>query len=123
MSVNVREVKARRDLKAFIYLPEKLHKDHRNWVPPVYMDEWKYFNPKKNKAFGYCQASLLLAYRDERLFGANGPAAGPWASSTRGSTNTGRNGWPASAIWRQSKTRKSSMRCSAGWKIGRGHWG
>src|SRR4030066_2023231 len=69
MSVNVREVKTRRDLKAFIYLPEKLHKDHRNWVPPVYMDEWKYFNPKKNKAFGYCQASLLLAYRDERLVG------------------------------------------------------
>src|SRR4030043_2262921 len=69
MSVNVREVKARRDLKAFIYLPEKLHKDHRNWVPPVYMDEWKYFNHKKNKAFGYCQASLLLAYRDERLVG------------------------------------------------------
>ena len=69
MSVNVREVKTRRDLKAFIYLPEKLHKDQRNWVPPVYMDEWKYFNPKKNKAFGYCQASLLLAYRDERLVG------------------------------------------------------
>src|SRR4030066_2090756 len=69
MSVNVREVKTRRDLKAFIYLPEKLHKDQRNWVPPVYMDEWKYFNPKKNKAFGYCQASLLLAYRDEQLVG------------------------------------------------------
>src|SRR4030066_1202620 len=69
MSVNVREVKTRRDLKAFIHLPEELHKDHRNWVPPIYMDDWKYFNPKKNKAFGYCQASLLLAYRDERLVG------------------------------------------------------
>jgi hypothetical protein len=69
MAIDVREVKTRRDLRAFIYLPEKIHKDHRNWVPPIYLDEWKYFNPKKNKAFGYCQAIILLAYRGERLVG------------------------------------------------------
>src|SRR4030042_926805 len=69
MTIDVREVKTRRDLKAFIHLPEELHKDHRNWVPPIYMDDWKYFNPKKNKAFSYCQAILLLAYRGERRVG------------------------------------------------------
>jgi len=69
MPIDVREVKTRRDMRAFIYLPEKIHKDQPNWVPPIYMDDWKYFNPKKNKAFGYCQAILLLAYRDERLVG------------------------------------------------------
>ncbi len=69
MPIEVREVKTRRDLRAFIYLPEKIHKDHLNWVPPIYMDEWKYFNPKKNKAFGYCQTIILLAYRGERLVG------------------------------------------------------
>ena len=69
MPIEVRELKARRDLRAFIHLPEKLHKDHPNWVPPIYMDEWKYFNAKKNKAFGYCPATFLLAYRDGQLVG------------------------------------------------------
>jgi len=69
LDIDIREVKTHRDMKAFIYLPEKLHKNQRNWVHPIYMDEWKYFNPKKNKAFGYCQAILLLAYRDGRLVG------------------------------------------------------
>jgi hypothetical protein len=69
MAIDVREVKTRQELKAFIYLPEKLHEGHANWVHPIYMDERKYFNPKKNKAFGYCRTLLLLAYRDEQLVG------------------------------------------------------
>ncbi len=69
MPIDVRELKTRPDMREFIYLPEKLHKDHRNWVPPIYMDEWKYFNPKKNKAFSYCPTTLLLAYRDGKLVG------------------------------------------------------
>jgi hypothetical protein len=69
MPIDVREVKTRRDKKAFIYWPEKLHRGHRNWVPPIYMDERKYFNPKKNKAFAYCSTTLLLAYRDGKLVG------------------------------------------------------
>ena len=69
MAIDVREVKTRRDLKTFIYLPEKIHRDHHNWVPPIYMDEWKYFDPKKNKAFGYCQTILFLAFREGRPVG------------------------------------------------------
>ena len=69
MNLEIREVKTRRDLKKFIYLPEKIHKDQKNWVHPIYMDEWKYFNPKKNKAFLYCETILLLAYREEALVG------------------------------------------------------
>lgn len=69
MAIEVREVKTRQEMKAFIYLPEKLHEGHANWVHPIYMDERKYFNPKKNKAFGYCRTLLLLAYRDEQLVG------------------------------------------------------
>jgi hypothetical protein len=69
MPIEVREVKTRRDMRAFIYLPEKLHEGRRNWVHPIYMDERKYFNPKKNKAFAYCPATLLLAYRDGKIVG------------------------------------------------------
>jgi hypothetical protein len=33
------------------------------------MDDKKYFNPKKNKAFTYCDVIMLLAYRDGRPVG------------------------------------------------------
>jgi hypothetical protein len=69
MAIDVREVRTRRDLKEFIYLPEKIHKGHQNWVHPIYMDEWKYFNPKKNKAFGYCRTILFLAFRRNQAVG------------------------------------------------------
>ncbi len=69
MAVEVAEVSSRRDLKTFIYLPEKIHQGHLNWVPPLYVDEWKYFDRSKNKTFAYCPATLLLAWRDGRPVG------------------------------------------------------
>ena len=69
MSIAFKEVKDRKDLKTFIYLPEKIHAGHANWVPPIYMDEWTYFNPKKNKAFSYCDTLRLLAFRDNKPVG------------------------------------------------------
>jgi GNAT superfamily N-acetyltransferase len=69
MKVTTKEVKVRKDLKKFIYLPEKIHADHKNWVHPIYMDEWAYFDAKKNKAFSYSDTILLLAYRGDELVG------------------------------------------------------
>lgn len=63
MAVDIKEVQSRKDLKAFIYLPEKIHAGHANWVHPIYMDDWKYFDKTKNKAFGYCDTVMLLAHR------------------------------------------------------------
>ncbi len=64
MDIEIREVKNRRDLRNFVYLPASLHRGHQTWVPPLYMDEFNFFNPRKNKSFGYCDTILLLAYRD-----------------------------------------------------------
>ncbi len=69
MSINIREVKGRKDLKTFIYLPEKIHAHHKTWAPPIYMDEWAYFNPKKNRSFSYSDTILLLAFRDDAPVG------------------------------------------------------
>lgn len=69
MSINLIEVQTKKQLKAFIYLPEKLHSGQENWVPPIYMDEWTYFNPKKNKAFSYSDTLLLLAEKDGQIVG------------------------------------------------------
>lgn len=69
MSVEIKQVKNRKDIKRFIYLPAKIHHHHLNWVPPIYIDEWRYFNPKKNKAFSYCDTTLVLAFRNGRVVG------------------------------------------------------
>jgi hypothetical protein len=69
MDIEIREVKTRKDLKTFIYLPEKIHANHPNWVHPIYMDEWNYFSPKKNEAFSYCDTIMLLAFRGEEAVG------------------------------------------------------
>jgi GNAT superfamily N-acetyltransferase len=67
--IEIREVKTRKDLHKFIHLPAEIHRNHDNWVPPIYMDEWEFFNPKKNKSFGSCDTILLLAWREGKVVG------------------------------------------------------
>lgn len=67
--ITVREVTTRRELRDFVYLPEKVHKNEPDWLPPIYMDEWHLYDKKKNKSFGYADAILLLAYRDNKPVG------------------------------------------------------
>ena len=69
MPVQVVPVAGKRDLKRFIYLPEQLHRDHPRWMPPIYMDEWKYYDPRKNLAYRYCDTTMVLAAKDGRLVG------------------------------------------------------
>ncbi len=69
MSVSIQEVLDKRSLKKFIYLPAKIHKNHANWVPPIYMDEWAFFNPKKNRSFEYCDTTLALAVKGGDIVG------------------------------------------------------
>jgi hypothetical protein len=64
MAITIKEVTSAKDLKIFIYLPEKIHKGHESWLPPIYMDEKKYFNPQKNLSFRGCDYKMLLAYKD-----------------------------------------------------------
>jgi GNAT superfamily N-acetyltransferase len=64
MDIQVKPVCKRRDLKVFIHLPAKIHKGHSNWIPPLYSDEWAFFDARKNKSFGYSDVIMLLAYRD-----------------------------------------------------------
>ena len=69
MSLDIREVNGKKDVKTFLLLPEKLNAGRPNWVPPILMDDKKYFDPRKNKAFEYCDVIMLLAFRDGRAVG------------------------------------------------------
>jgi len=64
MSIQIREVVSKSQLKAFVYLPAAIHRNHANWVPPIYLDELSFFNPDKNRSFAFCDHIRLLAYRD-----------------------------------------------------------
>jgi len=65
----IKEVLTKKDLRDFIFLPEKVHKDEPSWLPPIYMDEWELYDKKKNKSYQYADALLLLAYRDNKPVG------------------------------------------------------
>jgi hypothetical protein len=67
--IEIREVSSRADRRLFINLPARIHTDHANWVPPIYMDDRQYFNPSRNKSFKYCDTILLMAWREGKLAG------------------------------------------------------
>lgn len=67
--VTIQEVRSRKDLKTFIYLPEKIHKSNPDWMPPLFSDEWVLLDPKKNKSFSYCDYIQLLAFRGSEPVG------------------------------------------------------
>jgi len=69
MEVIIKPVSTRNDMKAFIRLPAKIHNNHLNWVPPIYMDEWSFFNQKKNRAFDNCDTVLALAWKGKIAVG------------------------------------------------------
>jgi hypothetical protein len=64
MALLLRDVSTKKEYREFIYLPEKIHQGHKDWLPPLYMDEKVFFNPQKNHSFDACDYRLIIAYRD-----------------------------------------------------------
>jgi len=69
MNTEIKLVKSKKDLKTFIYLPEKINAGYANWLPPIFMDEWSFFQPKSNKSFSYCDTFMALAYKEGKACG------------------------------------------------------
>jgi len=69
MTVEIREVRTRRDLRDFIRFPYEIHRGYRGWVPPLYSEEWKFYRPGTNRAFSYSDTTLALAVDDKKPAG------------------------------------------------------
>lgn len=69
MEIQIQEVKSAKDLKTFIFLPEKIHREHPNWLPPLYIDEKSFFNREKNPQFKENETILFLAFKDGKPIG------------------------------------------------------
>ncbi len=69
MSVEIREVTTKQDLKKFVQFPNKLYRGNRFRVPSLISDELKTLTPETNPAFAYSQARYWLAYQDGKIVG------------------------------------------------------
>jgi hypothetical protein len=69
MSIEIREVLSRKDLKKFVKFPFDLYKDNQYWAPPFIADEIKTLSYDINPAFEYCNAKYWLAYKNGKIVG------------------------------------------------------
>jgi hypothetical protein len=69
MAIILKDVSTQKDLREFIHLPAKIHKNHKNWLPPIYMDEKAFFDPDKNLSFRGCDYRLIIAFKDNIAVG------------------------------------------------------
>lgn len=69
MSLKVRPVHTRRDLKGFIRLPWQIYQADPAWVPPLYQERKQLLNKKKNPFFEHAEAEYFLAERDGHVVG------------------------------------------------------
>ncbi|HEX8855853.1 MAG TPA: GNAT family N-acetyltransferase [Thermoleophilaceae bacterium] len=64
MSVDVRPVKTKSELKSFVKLPWRLYRNEPLWVPPLIHDRMKFLDRSKNPFFEHAEAEYFLAYRN-----------------------------------------------------------
>ena len=65
----MRAVSGRRDLKAFIDVPFRVHANHPLWVPSLKLERWLFLTRRLNAFFTHGEAEYFLAYRDGRIVG------------------------------------------------------
>jgi hypothetical protein len=71
MTVTIKEVQTKRDIKQFVNYQFEIYKGSEYWVPPVKADEIKSLMPS-NPAFDFCDARFFLAFRDGKCVGRAG---------------------------------------------------
>lgn len=69
MSITIKRVTTKKELKKFIRFNYHLYKDNPYSVPDLYDDMMNTFNREKNAAFEFCEADYFLAYRGDRIVG------------------------------------------------------
>jgi GNAT superfamily N-acetyltransferase len=65
MSVTVKKVTSKSELKKFIRFNYEMYKDNQYSVPDLYSDMVNTFSKDKNAAFDFCDADYFLAYNEK----------------------------------------------------------
>ena len=69
MSIKIKEVVTKKDLRKFIKFPFELYKNNEFWVPPIISEEMKVLRKDKNPFFEIGEAKYFLAYKDNKIVG------------------------------------------------------
>ena len=69
MSITIKKVSNKKELKQFIRFNYEFYKDNPYSVPDLYSDMVATFSKGKNAAFDFCEADYFLAYKDDKIVG------------------------------------------------------
>ena len=69
MSVTVKRVESRKELREFVKFPLRLYKGCPYYVPNLYLDEMNTLDEKKNPMCKYSKFAKFLAYKDGEVVG------------------------------------------------------
>lgn len=92
MSVIIKEVTSKKDLKIFTEFPNVMYKGNPFYVPTMAADDRKLFNPETNASLDFCECACYLAYKDNKPVGRVAAVLNPKANKTWGRM-TVRFGW------------------------------
>ncbi|HEX6752269.1 MAG TPA: hypothetical protein VF093_01590 [Solirubrobacterales bacterium] len=68
-NVSIRPVRTRRELKRFVKVPFRLHRDRPQWVAPLIFERMQFLDRGKNPFFEHAEAEYFLAERDGEAVG------------------------------------------------------
>jgi len=68
-SLEIRQVRSRRDLRVFLTFPWKIYKADPIWVPPIVTDRRKAINPKRGPFFQHGEADFFIAWQGKKPLG------------------------------------------------------
>jgi GNAT superfamily N-acetyltransferase len=69
LPISIQTVSSKSALRDYIFLPAKLYIGQPNWVPPIYMDEWKFHDPKHNPSLSKATVIRFLAKQNGAIVG------------------------------------------------------
>ena len=69
MSIQIKTVTTRKDLKTFVRYANRLYKGNKYYVPSMPFDDLNTLDKEKNGAFDFCEAEYYLAYKDGEVVG------------------------------------------------------
>lgn len=67
--VNIKQMETKKDLMEFIKFPWKIHKNDKNWVPPLIGERKDFFNEDKNPFFKHAEVIFYLAKKNAEMVG------------------------------------------------------
>ena len=69
MTLQIKKVSTRKELKVFVRFANKMYKGNKYYVPAMPMDELNTLDPAKNAAYEFSEAELYLAYKGKEVVG------------------------------------------------------